>query len=135
MAIIFNPNADWSKGEPLITYDKYIMDEDGAKIPVVEASDEEPMVLGKYAAMHLRWLKEEQEARYTELMLLGNMTEYLHNIEEQAQNRKDTIIEQQKKALGVTEKLKEQDQMKWVGLMNNIIQSAEEIVLNEIIYV
>ncbi|MEE1155242.1 MAG: TnpV protein [Acutalibacteraceae bacterium] len=44
------------------------------------------------------------------------------------------MIEQQKKELGVTEELKEKNQMKWVGLMNNIIQSAEEIVLAEIVY-
>ncbi|MEE0061422.1 MAG: TnpV protein [Acutalibacteraceae bacterium] len=134
MALIFNPNADMSKGEPTITYDEYRMDKDGAMIPVIEASDEKPMELGVYAAKHLRFLKEEQPERYTELMLLENTTEYLHNIEIRAQNRKETIIEQQKKALGVTEELKEKDQMKWVGLMNSIIQSAEEIVLAEIVY-
>ena len=135
MSIIFNPHADISKGEPTIIYTKFRKSEtSGALIPIVDATDEEPMELGVYAAKHLKYLKEEHPDRYTELMLLENTTEYLHNIEMTAQNRKETIIEQQKKALGVTEELKAKDQMKWVGLMNNIIQSAEEIVLAEIVY-
>ena len=63
-----------------------------------------------------------------------NVWTYLADLNEQTQNRLEAIIEQMKASEGVTEELKATDQMEWVRQMNNIRQSAEEIVLNEIIF-
>ena len=64
----------------------------------------------------------------------GKLNEYLHGIDNDCYERMELLIEQMKDRAGITEKLKATDQMKWVGLMNNVRSAAEEIVLNEIIY-
>ena len=63
------------------------------------------------------------------------MNEYLHEVDTQCYERVDLLIEQMKAVAGITEELKATDQMKWVGLMNNVRSLAEEIVLKELIYV
>jgi len=90
--------------------------------------------IGKWGRMHLRYLKEHRPITYTELTFSGRMGTYLADINEQAQERMELIIEQMKEAEGVTEDLKRRDQMGWVGAMNGIRNRAEEIVLTEIVY-
>ena len=68
------------------------------------------------------------------LILTGELWTYLANLNEQAQERIDTIIEQMKTAEGVTEELKRTHQMEWVRRCNNIHNRAEEIILQEMIY-
>ncbi|MCD7957317.1 MAG: TnpV protein [Lachnospiraceae bacterium] len=95
---------------------------------------EERRPIGKWGRMHLRYLKEHRPITYTELTFSGRMRTYLADINEQAQERLELIIEQMKEAEGVTEDMKRRDQMGWVGAMNSIRNRAEEIVLTEIIY-
>lgn len=95
---------------------------------------EEHRPIGKWGRMHLRHLKEHCPITYTELTFSGRMGTYLADINEQAQERMELIIEQMKEAEGVTEDLKRRDQMGWVGAMNSIRNRAEEIVLTEIVY-
>ena len=68
--------------------------------------------------------------------LICNLTLHTHlaDIDEQARDMFDTLVEQMKKSEGITEALKEQDQMEWVGRMNNIRERANEIVCSELIY-
>ena len=73
-------------------------------------------------------------ARLNTLTLTGELWTYLADLNEQAQERLDTIIEQMKAAEGVTEELKRTCQMEWVQRCNNIHNRAEEIVLHEMIY-
>ena len=68
-----------------------------------------------------------------ELVLAGKLNEHLHQIDEECHQMMDRLVEQMKEEQGVTEELKMQDQMAWVGRMNNIWACAEEIVLHEII--
>ena len=68
------------------------------------------------------------------LLLNGRLNSYLADIDQQAQERLDTIIEQMARSQGITEALKAADQMTWVGKMNNIQASAMEIVNSELIY-
>ena len=68
------------------------------------------------------------------LTLTGELWTYLADLNEQAQNRLDIIMEQMKAAEGVTEELKRTQQMEWVHRCNNIYNRAEEIVLHEMIY-
>ena len=65
----------------------------------------------------------------------GRLNEYLHEVDTQCYERLELLVEQMKAGTGITEELKATDQMKWVGLMNNVRGSAEEIVLKELIYV
>ena len=95
---------------------------------------EEHRPIGKYGRLHREYLREVQPARLNTLTLTGDSWTYLANLNEQAQERIDTIIEQMKTAEGVTEELKRTHQMEWVRRCNNIHNRAEEIVLHEMIY-
>lgn len=65
----------------------------------------------------------------------GKLNEYLHEVDEECYERMELLVEQMKVGAGITEELKASDQMKWVGLINNVRSSAEEIVMRELIYV
>ena len=70
-----------------------------------------------------------------ELLFDGRLNEYLHEADEECHGMLDRIVEQMKEKQGVTEQLKAENQMLWVGKMNNIIACAEEIVVREVVYV
>ena len=95
---------------------------------------EEPRPMGKWGRMHREYLREHKPIQYNCLLLSGKLWTYLADLNEQAQDRLERIIEQMKAAEGVTEKLKAADPMAWVGAMNNIRNRAEEIILQELIY-
>lgn len=90
--------------------------------------------IGKYGRMRLRYLKEYRKGLYTSLLLTEKLYPHLLEIDEAANERLDILIPQLMKAAGVTEGLKEADQMKWVGLANNCKAQAEEIICAELIY-
>ena len=96
---------------------------------------EENRPIGRYGRLHREYLKEEHPARYSSLILTGKLWTYLADLNEQAEERLDLIIEQMKAAEGVTEELKAQNQLEWVGRMNNIRNRAEEIINSELIYI
>lgn len=79
-------------------------------------------------------MKEHRKGLYLELVLAGKLNEHLHQIDEECNQMMDRLVEQMKEKQGVTEELKMQDQMVWVGRMNNIRACAEEIVEKEIVY-
>jgi len=85
--------------------------------------------------MHRDYLKEHHPIRFDDLCLSGELWTYLADLNEQAQNRLELIIEQMKAAERITENLKAADQMAWVGAMNSIHNRAKEIILAEIIYI
>lgn len=75
-----------------------------------------------------------QESVYISLLTSGKLNSYLVDIDKQAQERFDRLIEDMKRAQGITEQLKSENALKWVGRMNNIQVCAMEIVNEEIIY-
>ena len=79
-------------------------------------------------------MKEHKEAVYITLLTSGRLNSYLADIEEQAQERFERIIEQMKQEQGITEQLKAENQMEWVSRMNNLQSCAREIVDKEMIY-
>lgn len=85
--------------------------------------------------MRCGYLKEFKHGYYMELLLDGKLNEYLHEIDEECYEMLDQIVEQMKEKQGVTEKLKAENQMLWVGRVNNIRMCAEEIVVREMVYV
>lgn len=90
--------------------------------------------LRKYGRMRKSYLENHRRGIYAGLVLSGRLTEHLLTIQEQAEERFDTLMRQMAKAEGITEQLKATDQMLWVARMNNIRARAEEVVLDEIIY-
>ncbi len=97
--------------------------------------EEEQRIIGVWGQIHLRYLKEYRRGTYLNLLTSGRLNDYLADIEEQAQKRFERIVEQMKKAQRITEQLKAENQMEWVGRMNNVQACARESVEKEIIYV
>ena len=95
---------------------------------------QESRPIGKWGRMHRDYLREFHPVQFNELILTGQLWTYLADLNEQAQARMETLIEQMKTAEGVTESLKAADPMAWVQRMNSIRARAEEIVREEIIY-
>ena len=88
----------------------------------------------RFATARKRYLRTYMDGIYTGMLLTRTLEGHLAEIGESAQAMFDRIVEQMKKAEGVTEQLKAADQMEWVGRMNNIRQRAEEVVLHDLIY-
>ena len=103
-------------------------------LPYLVLNEEEP-TYGKYGMLRKQFLKEHRSAGYQYLLLTGKLNEHLNQIDQEAREQVETLMEQMTEKQGVTEELKAQDQMEWVRLMNNIKASAEEIVLKNMIYV
>ncbi len=103
-------------------------------LPDLVLREEEP-TYGKYGMLRKQFLKEHRSARYQYMLLTGKLNEHLNQIDQEAREQVETLMEQMTEKQGVTEELKAQDQMEWVRLMNNIKASAEEIVLKNMIYV
>ena len=89
---------------------------------------------GKYGMLRKQFLKEHRPARYQYLLMTGELMAHLNRVDQEARELVEILMKQMKEKQEVTEQLKMQDQMKWVGIMNNIKACAEEIVLKEIIY-
>ena len=103
-------------------------------IPCLTLPEEEQRFIGVWGQRHLRYLKEHKRTVYITLLTSGKLNSYLADIEEQAQERFERIVEQMKQALGITEQLKAENQMEWVARMNNIQACAREIVDKGMIY-
>lgn len=97
----------------------------------VPAEKEQPV--GVWGQRHKRYLKEHRPALYNALLLSGKLNSYLADIDQQAQELFDTIIQQMAHAQGVAEELKAADQMAWIGQMNSVQASAIEILNKEVI--
>ena len=96
---------------------------------------EEERPIGKYGRMHREYLRENKPMLFNDLVLSCQLWTYFADINEQAQGRLQVISSQMQKAESVTEKMKEDNQWEWIQRMNSIPNRAEEIVLNELIYV
>ena len=91
--------------------------------------------IGKYGQLRLNYLKNFDRGLYTELLIDGTLKQYLLDIDRDASNKVNLLIKSFAEDENVNELLKEHHQMEWVQAMNNFKNRAEEIVLNEIIYV
>ena len=97
--------------------------------------EKEKIILNKYGRMRLKFLKENKKAEYMIMFTKGTLNKHLKEIQKTVQERIDIIIEQLKKQNNLTEEMKNTNQLYWVGMMNNFKNTAEEIVLKELIYV
>ena len=95
---------------------------------------EETRSIGKWGRMHRDHLKEHHPIRFNNLVLSGNIWTYLADLNEQSQQRMETLIVQMQSTEGITEALKAVDPVGWTQCMNNITARAEEIIREELIY-
>ena len=95
---------------------------------------EEHRPIGRWGRMHRDYLKEYRPVVFNQLVLSGSLWTYLADINEQAQQRMDMMVKQMMVAEGVTEELKEANQMEWVQKIHDIRGRAEEIIQSELIY-
>ena len=109
-------------------------EENGHLIPNVTFPEQTDFQIGKYGRMHLDYIKNHRRGRYTTLLTEGKLNARLHEIDLEATEMLDTIIPRLATERGIDENLKARDMLRWVTEMNNIKASAEELVLNKIIY-
>ena len=103
-------------------------------LPNMGLNETDKTPLNKYGRMRLRYLQEHRPGLYTRLILSGKLYEELLETQKAAQDRVEIITDKMAKAQNISEAMKAQDQMAWVGAMNMIRLQAEEIVLQELIY-
>ena len=124
--------------------DKYIYDENNGLwyelqgdyyIPCLILSEEETQPIGLWGQRHREYLKEHKHIIYTTMLMEGKLNSYLVEIDKQAEEMYLRLIEEMAKKQGVTEALKAEQPMEWVGLMNNIQACAREVVNNDLIFV
>ena len=89
---------------------------------------------GRWADLHMAYMKENNTHAYVQLLMADRLVPYLHAFNMQAEERAQRLVEQMKRAEGVTETLKARDPMEWVRRMNGIAARAEESVLQEMVY-
>ena len=112
----------------------YTLGVDGIYYPNLVSTDEEPHY-GKYGMLRRTYLKEHRPTMYSLYMLEDRLTVHLNAVDDEAKERMGTLVRQMMEKQGVTEELKARDQMAWVGVVNNIRNAAEEIVLKELVYI
>ena len=123
--------------------DKYIYDDKNGLwyelqgnyyIPCLILPTEKEQPIGLWGQRHKRYLQEHKRVLYITLLTSGKLNSYLSDIDKQAQERFERLVEQMKQAQGITEQLKVENVLEWIGRMNNIQVCAREIVDKEIIY-
>lgn len=106
----------------------------GYLIPNIKLQPEETNVtLGKWGMMYKTYLEKHKKALFSSLLIQSKLYQHCAEVEKQATEMFDMLVEQMKEAEGITEELKEQDQMKWVTLMNNIEARVREVIYDELI--
>ena len=105
----------------------------GYQIPDLKSPDEQG-TLGKYGRMRKAYLQEHRKMLFNSLLLTGELTTHLAEIDQTASERVNRMVSKMAAAQDVNEELKERDLMAWVGAMNSLKAQAEEVVLNELVY-
>ncbi len=123
--------------------DKYIFDNNNGLwyeligdyyIPCLTLPTEKEKPIGVYGQRHLRYIRQHKRLLYSNLLTSGKLNRYLADIDRQAEKMFFRLMNEMAESEGITEKLKAEDQMLWVGKMNAIREAATEIVNNDLIY-
>ena len=96
--------------------------------------EEATITLGKWGMLHKDYLLNHKKVLFTRLLTQGKLYQHCAEVETQAQDMFDSLVEQMKATEGVTEQLKEENQMEWICRMQNIEVRANEITCRELIY-
>ena len=106
----------------------------GIMYPDLALPEQTNYPIGKYGRMRLDYLKKHRRGTYTTLLTTCTLNQHLYETEQEAKRQLDLALSRLGKERSITEELKATDPLKWVQEMNNAKQSAEEIMLNEVIY-
>ena len=109
-------------------------EENGYLIPNLTLPEEEQVEIGIWGQRRLEYIKHHRKGFYTSLVIGCELSRYLADVNRQAEGMFNTLISQYKTSEGITEQLKADNQMEWVGRMNNIQQRAIEVVNEELIH-
>lgn len=104
-------------------------------LPDLKLEDKERFNIGKYGLLRLEFIKKEKLGLYFDLLVNDTLNKYLHNIDTTVMEKVQKLIKELAEKENINEQLKENNQMLWIGKINNIKNMVEEIVLNEYIYV
>ncbi len=99
-----------------------------------EDEPEEERPIGIWGHRHLRYIKQHRKVLYLNLLTSGKLNGYLTDLDKQAEDMFFRLVKQMAEREDVTEKLKADNQMEWVGRMNNIRSRAKEVINNELIF-
>ena len=103
-------------------------------IPCLKLQEEEQQPIGIWGHRHLRYIKQHRKVLYLNLLTSGKLNGYLTDLDKQAEDMFFRLVKQMAEREDVTEKLKADNQMEWVGRMNNIRSRAKEVINNELIF-
>ncbi|MFI3326167.1 MAG: TnpV protein [Clostridia bacterium] len=112
----------------------YTLSNDGMYYPNFVMPKQEKAHYTKYGMLRRRYLEEHRRVLFFNFLTSGTLVAHLNEVDKTANEQMEILVSQMKTSQNITEKLKSTDQMAWVGAMNNIINSAEEIVLREFVY-
>ena len=104
------------------------------QIPNITLSPEDSKPIGRWGIAHRDYLRQNKSVKFNIMLMTGALFSYLAEIDTQAEEMFSRLVEQMANSEGITEQLKEQNQLEWVQRMNNIRHRATEIVLNEFVY-
>jgi len=104
-------------------------------LPNLKLENKERFNLGKYGLLKLEYLKKINRGLYTELLIKDKLNEYLHDIDISLMEKEQSLIKELAERENITEEIKSNNQMLWIGKMNNIKNRVEEIILKEYICV
>lgn len=113
----------------------YHLAENECYYPDISAKQNTDYPVGKYGMMRGEYTMEYERHRYFEMVLAGTWNEYLHEVDEECYRELEMAVKRIKEKEGITENLKNENPMLWVGKVKNIMARAEEEILREIIYV
>lgn len=129
MTTLKNPLHDSNNGLDYTLVNDYYL----PNLTVAAPAEQHPT--GRWGRLHKRYLKEQHPVRYNQLVLSGELGNYLASLDKQADEQIFLIIRQMQEADGVTEALKAADQLEWVRQMNSIRNRVEEIIQKELIFI
>lgn len=113
-----------------ITYTSH----EGFYLPNLTVPRKEDASFGRYGRLRLKYLKEHRRVLYINLLTSGELTQHLNEVDRQAREMLELLVTQMAQAQEIAEQLKAENQMAWVGAMNNIRSAAEEAVMQEILF-
>ena len=123
--------------------EKYIYDEKNGLwyelqgdyyLPCFKLPEGEQQPVGLWGQQHLRYIKQNRKVFYLNLLTSGKLNGYLSVLDKQADDMFSRLVKQMAEREGITERLKAENQMAWVGRMNNIRSRAKEVINNELIF-
>ena len=103
-------------------------------LPDLALPEEKYYELGRFGRAKFRYLQKGHKVLLTSRRTSGTLNEYLHSVDEDCEEMFSRLVKQYAEREGVTEQMKADEMMKWLGLMNNIRSRAEEVIMREYIY-